>query len=187
MPGWIETLKWPIRGHYHPDEFFGVLDLGKVLIYPGSVDFEFIKWSRDRRFETVEVDIIMAFPTVIFALMILSVVGTSIGALILVIALLYSTRVYRLLRAVAMDIEVMEYVEAARFRGEKIWWLMRHEILPNVMPLLVAEFGLRFCFVFLYIAALSFLGLGIQPPTADWGGVIRENAEAISFGILTPL
>jgi peptide/nickel transport system permease protein len=133
------------------------------------------------------VDILMAFPTLIFALMALSVVGTSVGALILVIALLDSTRVYRLSRAVAMDIAVMEYVEAARLRGEKTWWLMRQEILPNAMPPLVAEFGLRFCFVFLFIAALSFLGLGIQPPTADWGGMVRENSGAITFGIFIPL
>jgi peptide/nickel transport system permease protein len=133
------------------------------------------------------VDILMAFPTLIFALMVLSVVGTSIPALVVVIALLDCTRVYRLSRAVAMDIEVMEFVEAARLRGERIWWLMRQEILPNAMPPLVAEFGLRFCFVFLFIAALSFLGLGIQPPTADWGGMVRENAGAITFGILTPL
>lgn len=133
------------------------------------------------------VDILMAFPTLIFALMVLSVVGTGIIALIVVIAVLDSTRVYRLSRAVAMDIEVMEFVEAARLRGERIWWLMRHEILPNAMPPLVAEFGLRFCFVFLFIAALSFLGLGIQPPTADWGGMVRENAGAITFGIMTPL
>ena len=133
------------------------------------------------------IDILMAFPTLIFALMVLSVVGTSIPALILVIALLDCTRVYRLSRAVAMDIEVMEFVEAARLRGENTWWLMRHEILPNAMPPLVAEFGLRFCFVFLFIAALSFLGLGIQPPTADWGSMVRENAGAITFGIFTPL
>ena len=133
------------------------------------------------------VDMMMAFPTLIFALMVLSVVGTSVTSLIVVIALLDSTRVYRLSRAVAMDIEVMEFVEAARLRGERIWWLMRHEILPNAMPPLVAEFGLRFCFVFLFIAALSFLGLGIQPPTADWGGMVRENAGAITFGIFIPL
>jgi peptide/nickel transport system permease protein len=133
------------------------------------------------------IDILMAFPTLIFALMVLSVIGTSITGLIVVIALLDSTRVYRLSRAVAMDIEVMEYVEAARLRGEGIWWIMRREILPNAMPPLVAEFGLRFCFVFLFIAALSFLGLGIQPPLADWGGMVRENAGAITFGILTPL
>jgi peptide/nickel transport system permease protein len=133
------------------------------------------------------IDILMAFPTLIFALMVLSVTGTSITALIFVIALLDSTRVYRLARAVAMDIEVMEFVEAARLRGERAWWLMRHEILPNAMPPLVAEFGLRFCFVFLFIAALSFLGLGIQPPTADWGGMVRENGGAITFGIFTAL
>ncbi|MBW2634472.1 MAG: ABC transporter permease [Deltaproteobacteria bacterium] len=133
------------------------------------------------------VDILMAFPTLIFALMVLSVVGTGTMSLIVVIALLDSTRVFRLSRAVAMDIAVMEYVEAARLRGEHIWWLMRHEILPNALPPLVAEFGLRFCFVFLFIASLSFLGLGIQPPTADWGGMVRENAGAITFGIMTPL
>jgi peptide/nickel transport system permease protein len=133
------------------------------------------------------VDVMMAFPTLIFALMVLSVVGTSIPVLIVVIALLDSTRVYRLSRAVAMDIEVMDYVEVARLRGEGLWWVTRHEILPNALPPLIAEFGLRFCFVFLFISALSFLGLGIQPPTADWGGMVRENAGAITFGIFTPL
>lgn len=133
------------------------------------------------------IDILMAFPTLIFALMILSVVGTSVPALIVVIALLDSTRVFRISRAVAMDVEVMEFVEVARLRGEGIWWLMRQEILPNALPPLVAEFGLRFCFVFLFIASLSFLGLGLQPPTADWGGMVRENSGAITFGMLTPL
>lgn len=133
------------------------------------------------------IDILMAFPTLIFALMVLAIVGTGTGPLIGVISLIASTRVYRLSRAVAMDIEVMEYVEAARLRGERLWWLMRHEVLPNALPPLIAEFGLRFCFVFLFIASLSFLGLGIQPPTADWGGMVRENSGAISFGIMTPL
>ncbi len=133
------------------------------------------------------VDVIMAFPTLIFALMVLSVVGTSVPALIVVIALLDSTRVYRLSRAVAMDIAVMDYVEVAKLRGEGLWWVMRHEILPNALPPLIAEFGLRFCFVFLFISALSFLGLGLQPPTADWGSMVRENAGAITFGILMPL
>jgi peptide/nickel transport system permease protein len=80
-----------------------------------------------------------------------------------------------------MDINALEFVEAARLRGERIWWLMRHEIVPNAMPPLVAEFGLRFCFVFLTIAALSFLGVGIQPPTADWGSMVRETAGLIQF------
>lgn len=133
------------------------------------------------------VDVIMAFPTLIFALMVLSVLGTSIPILIVVISVLDSTRVYRLARALGMDIQVQEYVEVARMRGEGIWWVMRHEILPNAWPPLLAEFGMRFCFVFLFIAALSFLGLGIQPPLADWGGMVRENAGAITFGIFAPL
>ena len=127
------------------------------------------------------VDILMAIPSLIFALMLLSIFGSNIYSLIIIIAVLDSTRVFRLTRAVAMNVVVMEYVEAARLRGEGIGWVMRREILPNIMPPLVAEFGLRFCFVFLTIAALSFLGVGIQPPTADWGSMVRENASLIQF------
>ena len=133
------------------------------------------------------VDILMAFPSLILALLVISVMGSSVPVLITVIALIDATRVFRLSRAVAMDVEVMEYVEAARVRGEKIGWVMRSEILPNTLAPLAAEFGLRFCFVFLFIASLSFIGLGIQPPSADWGSMVRENSAAISFGILTPL
>ena len=129
------------------------------------------------------VDIVMAFPPLIFALMVLSVLGTSVTVLVTVLALLDCTRVFRLVRAVAMDVEVMPYVEAARLRGEGFWWVMRREILPNTLPPLIAEFGMRFCFVFLFISALSFLGLGFQPPAADWGSMVRENAGAITFGI----
>ncbi len=133
------------------------------------------------------VDVLMAIPALIFALLLLTIVGTSILNMILVIALIDSTRVYRLARAVAMNIVVMDYVEAARLRGEGTWRLITREILPNAMAPLVAEFGLRFCFVFLTISALSFLGLGIQPPTADWGSMVRDNATLISFGDITPL
>ena len=133
------------------------------------------------------VDALMAIPQLIFALLILTVVGTSIPSLIIVIAVLDSTRVYRLARAVAMNIVVMDFVEVAKLRGEGLWWIIKSEILPNALPPLVAEFGLRFCFVFLFISALSFLGLGIQPPTADWGSMVRDNASLITFGDITPL
>ena len=127
------------------------------------------------------VDVLMAIPSLIFALMLLSIFGSTVVSLILIIAVLDSTRVFRLTRAVAMNVVVMDYVEAARLRGERLGWIMRREILPNIMAPLVAEFGLRFCFVFLTIAALSFLGLGIQPPTADWGSMVRETALLIQF------
>ncbi len=133
------------------------------------------------------IDIGMAIPSLVFALLILTIVGTSIPALIIVIGLIDSTRVFRISRAVGMNIVVMDFVEVARLRGEGLWWVIRREVLPNAMPPLVAEFGLRFCFVFLFISALSFLGLGIQPPTADWGSMVRDNATLITFGDITPL
>lgn len=133
------------------------------------------------------VEALMAIPTLILALVVISVLGNEVIILISVIAVLDSTRVFRLSRAIAMDVEVMEYVEAAKLRGEGFWWIMSREILPNTVMPLVAEFGLRFAFAFLFIASLSFLGLGIQPPLADWGGMVRESSSAIIYGIAAPL
>lgn len=133
------------------------------------------------------VDVLMSIPSLIFSLLLLSIFGTSVITLILVIAVIDATRVYRLARSVAQGIVVMDYIEAAKLRGEGRWYLITREILPNARAPLVAEFGLRFCFVFLTISALSFLGLGIQPPTADWGSMVRENATLITFGDITPL
>jgi peptide/nickel transport system permease protein len=133
------------------------------------------------------VDVILSIPLLILALIILGVFGSSIPVLIITIAVLDSTRVFRLSRALGMNLTVLEYVEAARLRGEGTWWIIRREILPNASAPLLSEFGLRFCFNFLFIAALSFLGLGIQPPFADWGGMVRENSAAINFGMLAPI
>jgi peptide/nickel transport system permease protein len=133
------------------------------------------------------VDVMMGFPTLIFALLMLAVLGSSIPVLVGVIAILDATRVFRLSRALGVDLAAQDFVELARLRGERLGWIILHEILPNASSPLAAEFGLRFCFVFLFVATLSFLGLGIQPPMADWGSMVRENASAISFGILTPL
>ncbi len=132
-------------------------------------------------------DVIMSVPSLIFALLILSIFGTNLTTIVIVVAVIYSPRVFRLTRAVAGNVVVMDYIEAAKLRGEGDMYLIRREILPNSMAPLIAEFGLEFCFVFLLIAGLSFLGLGIQPPTADWGSMVRENATLISFGDITPL
>jgi peptide/nickel transport system permease protein len=138
-------------------------------------------------FFTRLVDVMLSIPSLIFALIILGVFGSSIPVLILTIAVIDSTRVFRLARALGMNLSVMEYVEAARLRGEGLWWVISREILPNARAPLVSEFGLRFCFNFLFIAGLSFLGLGIQPPYADLGGMVRENAAAINFGMMAPI
>ena len=129
------------------------------------------------------VDLLMSIPTLIFALVVLSVLPANTLTLILVMGVLDSTRVYRLARAVAVDITVMDFVEAAKLRGEGRGWIIFREILPNALSPLVAELGLRFIFAVLFLSALSFLGLGVQPPEADWGGMVKENKEGIVFGI----
>jgi peptide/nickel transport system permease protein len=133
------------------------------------------------------IDVLMAIPSLIFSLLMLTIFGTSVISLVLVIATIDSTRVFRLARSVALNIVQLDYIEAAKLRGESTVYLITREILPNATAPLAAEFGLRFCFVFLMISSLSFLGLGLQPPTADWGSMVRDNAELISFGDITPL
>lgn len=133
------------------------------------------------------VDTVMCIPVLISALVVLQALGSSVPVLILTIALLDSTRVFRLARVVAQGISVLEYAETARLRGESLGWLITREILPNALPPLIAEFGMRFCFTFLFVAGLSFLGLGIQPPFADWGGMVKDNQQAILYGLYAPL
>ena len=133
------------------------------------------------------IDVLMAIPSLIFSLLMLTIFGTNLISLVLVIATIDSTRVFRIARAVALNIVQLDYIEAAKLRGENTLYLIIREILPNALAPLAAEFGLRFCFVFLMISALSFMGLGLQPPTADWGSMVRDNADLISFGDITPL
>lgn len=141
------------------------------------------------------VDALMAIPQLIFALLLMTIATAWAGSngflvtvyMILIIAVLDSTRVYRLSRAVGLNIVVMDYIEAAKLRGETLGYLVFKEILPNAFAPLLAEFGLRFCFVFLTIASLSFLGIGIQPPLADWGTMVKDLAAFINFAQFSPL
>ena len=132
-------------------------------------------------------DLMMSVPALILALVILAVLPQNILILIVVMAVIDSTRVFRLGRAVALDVAVMEFVEAAKLRGEGKMWIIFREILPNTLSPLLAEFGLRFAFSILFLSTLSFLGLGIQPPAADWGGMVKDNKDGIIFGISAPL
>lgn len=133
------------------------------------------------------IDLLMAIPQLIFALLILTVVGSSAFTLIVVIGVLESTRVFRLSRSLSVSIVQQDFVEVARLRGESLAWIVFREVVPVSFPNLLAEFGLRFSFVILFVSSLSFLGLGLQPPTADWGALVRENASLIAFGDVTPL
>lgn len=135
------------------------------------------------------VDVMMSIPQLIFALLLMTIasawsdkLGISLTVfMVLIIAVLDSTRVFRLARAVGLNIVVMDYIEAAKLRGEGLGYLIFKEILPNATAPLLAEFGLRFCFVFLLIASLSFLGLGIEPELADWGSMVRDLGQFIAY------
>ena len=141
------------------------------------------------------VDMLMSIPQLIFALLLMTIATAWFGSqksmvtlfMIVIIAVLDSTRVFRLARAVGMNIVVMDFFEAAKLRGEKLSYLIFSEITPNAFAPLLAEFGLRFCFVFLTIASLSFLGIGIQPPLADWGTMVRDLSQFINFAVISPL
>ncbi|MFT5549722.1 MAG: peptide/nickel transport system permease protein [Candidatus Azotimanducaceae bacterium] len=133
------------------------------------------------------VDVLMAIPALIFSMLLLTIFGTSVLSLILIIGVLDSTRVFRISRAVSLNVVVLDFIESARLRGEGVLWVTIKEVLPNIMPPMVAEFGIRFCYVFLTISSLSFLGLGIQPPTADWGSMVRDTSTLITYGDMTPL
>lgn len=152
--------------------------LGSVLGFVAAVAGGWVDQALSRL-----VDLMMSIPSLITALVVLSVMPVTVPVLIVVMGVLDATRVFRLSRAVAVDIAVMDYVEAATLRGERRGWIIFQEILPNALSPLVAEMGLRFIFAVLFISTLSFLGLGVQPPLADWGGIVRENREGIVYGI----
>ncbi|NHT78826.1 ABC transporter permease [Rhizobiaceae bacterium CRRU44] len=132
-------------------------------------------------------DLMMAIPTLIFALVVLAVLPKTMVVLVLVMATLEATRVFRVSRAIAADLVVLDYVEVARLRGESWRWVILREILPNALSPLLAELGLRFAFAILFLSTLSFLGLGVQPPIADWGSLVKENKDGLLFGVFAAL
>lgn len=124
-------------------------------------------------------DALISIPHLMFALVVVAAFGTSLPVLILMAAISYVPGSFRFARALALDIDAMDFVEVARARGEKTAYVVWAEILPNMIVPLLTDFGLRFVFVVLLLSGLSFLGLGIQPPNADWGALVRENITGI--------
>ncbi|MFK7754354.1 MAG: ABC transporter permease [Sedimentitalea sp.] len=132
-------------------------------------------------------DAMLSFPALMLALIVINSLGSSFVVLVFTIAFIDMTRVYRVARALAVNIMVMDYVEAAVVRGEGKGWIVWHEVLPNALTPLAAEFGIRFTYAILFISALSFLGLGVQPPQSDLGVMVKENMQAILYGEYTTL
>lgn len=127
-------------------------------------------------------DAFNGIPSLLFGLVVVAAVGSSIPVLILTLAAIYLPGAYRFARALAVNINTMDFVTVARARGERTSYLILHEIFPNIIGPVLADLGLRFVFIVLVLSGLSFLGLGVQPPNADWGALVRENIEGLSLG-----
>jgi peptide/nickel transport system permease protein len=127
-------------------------------------------------------DALTSIPSMMFGLVLVAAVGSSIPVLILTLAVIYTPGSYRFARALAVNVNTMDFITVARVRGEGIGYLIRTEILPNILGPVLADFGLRFVFIVLLLSGLSFLGLGVQPPYADWGALVRENIGGLPFG-----
>ncbi len=127
-------------------------------------------------------DALISIPSKLFGLVIVAAMGPSIPVLIMTMAIIYMPGAYRFARSLAVNINTMDFVTVARARGEGVFYIIRSEILPNILGPVLADLGLRFVFIVLLLSGLSFLGLGVQPPNADWGALVRENIGGLSFG-----
>ena len=132
-------------------------------------------------------DVLLSIPHFISGLVVVAAIGSSIPVLVVTAGLIYSTRVFRIARALGLDIMVSDFVDMARVRGEGLWWIIRREILPNAAVPLATDIGLVFAYIVIFTASLSFLGLGVQPPQADWGSMVRENLAGLPYGSIAPL
>lgn len=143
---------------------FGTL-IGLVLGYTGG-------WVDE--IASRALDSLLAIPALALALVMLGIFGASALGIVIVITLLYTPIVARVVRASTLNVRATGYVEAARLRGESLWYILFREILPGVLPALTVEAALRFSYAIFLTASLGFLGLGVQPPSPDWGLMINE-------------
>lgn len=128
------------------------------------------------------VDVKLSIPSKLLALIIIAAFGSSIPVLILTAGIGYMPGAYRISRSLAVNVQAMDYVQAARARGEGLAYITFFEMLPNMFRPVLADLGLRFVFIVLMLSGMSFLGLGVQPPEADWGSLVRENIIGLSEG-----
>jgi peptide/nickel transport system permease protein len=132
-------------------------------------------------------DALISIPSLMFGLVAIAALGPSIPVLVGTAAIIYTPGAFRIWRSLAVNVNAMDYVVVAKARGEGKGYLIRSEILPNVLGPVLTDLGLRFVFAVLLLSSLSFLGLGIQPPDADWGSLVRENMTGLSDGAPAPM
>jgi peptide/nickel transport system permease protein len=128
------------------------------------------------------VEAVLALPAVIIAFLFIVALGPSALTLVIVIGLIFTPVIARTVRAAVLAERNLDYLPAARLLGERPWWIMIREILPNVAPTVLVEFTVRLGYAIFTVATLSFLGFGIQPPTPDWGADIFANYGVLPAG-----
>lgn len=133
------------------------------------------------------VDIILSLPKIIVGLVIVAALGSSITTIVMLAAVVYSAGVFRIARALGNDLVKLDFIRVARARGESTAWVLFGEMLPHVIQPLAADFAIRVSFAILFMSSLSFLGLGVQPPLTDWGGMARENLGGLAGASFAPI
>ncbi|MBA3381950.1 MAG: ABC transporter permease [Actinobacteria bacterium] len=133
------------------------------------------------------VDVLLAFPALLVLLLLVAGLGSHVWVLIAGVALVQLPPIARIIRTATLEVSTRGYIEAAQARGERTAVILTREIVPNLAPVVLADFGIRFGFSIILIASVNYLGLGLAPPAADWGLMIAENQQYISLNIWSVL
>jgi peptide/nickel transport system permease protein len=134
-------------------------------------------------------DSLLAMPALLLALLLLGILGPSSSSVLIVIVIVYTPIVARVVRSVVLSVKNKEFIEVARLQGESLAWILFHEILPSVLPALAVEGALRFSYAIFLVASLGFLGVGVQPPSPNWGLMVKEaraNVNQVPWALYFP-
>ena len=170
----------------------GLAGLATLLAYAGGIAIGLVAgYSRSLLDPLLmrAADVMLSFPALLFLLVLVTGAGTSKAVLVVGVALVQMPLVARIIRAATLEQSVRGFVEAAVARGERTTAVLRREILPNIVGPIMADAGLRFTYAIILVASVNFLGLGLQPPAADWALIISENRNGLTLNpyvILVP-
>jgi peptide/nickel transport system permease protein len=166
--------------------------LATLLAYAGGIAIGLVAGYSRSLLDPVlmrTADVMLSFPALLFLLVLVTGAGTSKAVLVLGVALVQMPLIARIVRTATLEQSVRGFVEAAVARGESTSAILRREILPNIAGPIAADVGLRFTYAIILVASVNFLGLGLQPPAADWALIISENRGGLTLNpyvILVP-
>jgi peptide/nickel transport system permease protein len=164
-------------------DILGLAGLGTILAVVSGISFGLITGYRGGWFDELWMrffDSLLAMPALLLSLLLLGTLGPSRNSVLIVIVVVYTPIVARVVRSVVLAVKSRGFVEAAHLRGESQAYILFREILPSVLPALAVEAALRFSYAIFLVASLGFLGVGVQPPSPDWGLMVKEARDNVS-------